>query len=177
VQATADALDASWRASSCPGPLALFKTEAAKSSRAADRRYWVVLPVISPVFFCTLPAASFTTPDLILVHPGTSDGCGFPDWFHIAMKFKAAGNSVFGSATSEPLERGAVKTEIDRAKWLVWPGKGRKSVARIKALDAALLARQGYECSPLWWNLRRLYRIRLLHSINERRGLMHAVVH
>jgi hypothetical protein len=79
------------------------------------------------------------------------------DWFHIAMKFKAAENSVFGSATIEPLERGAVETEIAHAKWLVWHGKGGKSVARIKALDASLLARQGYECSTLWWNLRRLY--------------------
>jgi hypothetical protein len=72
------------------------------------------------------------------------------DWFHIAMKFKAAENSVFGSATIEPLEREVVKTEIDHAKWLVWHGKGGKSVARIKALDASLLARQGYECSTLW---------------------------
>ena len=30
-------------------------------------------------------------------------------------------------------------------------------MARIKALDASLLARQGYECSTLWWNVRRLY--------------------
>jgi hypothetical protein len=36
-------------------------------------------------------------------------------------------------------------------------GKGGKSVARIKALDASLLARPGYEFSTLWWNLRRLY--------------------
>jgi hypothetical protein len=49
-----------------------------------------------------------------------------------------------------------VKTEIDHTKWLVWHGKGGKSVARIKVLDAFLLARQGYECSTLWWNLRRL---------------------
>ena len=79
------------------------------------------------------------------------------DWFHIAMKFKAAKNSVFGSATIEPPERAVVEAEIDHAKWLVWHGKGRKSVARIKALDASLLARNGYEGSTLWWNLRRLY--------------------
>ena len=79
------------------------------------------------------------------------------DWFHIAMKFKAAQNSVFGSATIEPLERAEVTNELDSAKWLVWHGKGGKSVARIKALDAALLAREGYEDSTLWWNLRRLY--------------------
>jgi hypothetical protein len=46
------------------------------------------------------------------------------DWFHIAMKFKAAENSVLGSETIEPRERGAVKNEIDPAKWLVWHGKG-----------------------------------------------------
>ena len=78
------------------------------------------------------------------------------DWFHIAMKFKAAENSIFGSATIAALER-EIQTEIDHAKWLAWHGKGRKSVARIKALDASLLARQGYESSTLWWNLRRLY--------------------
>jgi len=79
------------------------------------------------------------------------------DWFHIAMKFKAAQNSIFGSTTIEPLEREAVTREIGHAKWLVWHGKGRKSVARIKALDASLLTRQGYEFSTLYWNLRRLY--------------------
>jgi hypothetical protein len=50
-----------------------------------------------------------------------------------------------------------VKTEIEHAKWLVWHGKGAKSVARIKALDASLMPRKGYELSTLWWNLRRLY--------------------
>ena len=79
------------------------------------------------------------------------------DWFHIAMKFKAAKNSVLGSQTIEPEERIAVETEIDHAKWLVWHGKGRQSVFRIKALDATLLAREGYEHSTLYWNLRRLY--------------------
>ncbi len=79
------------------------------------------------------------------------------DWFHIAMKFKAAENSVFGSTVVESLEREAVTRTIDHAKWLVWHGKGRKSVARIKGLNDSLLARQGYEHSTLYWNLRRLY--------------------
>ena len=34
------------------------------------------------------------------------------DWFHIAMKFKAAENSVLGSTTIEPLERDAVKMSL-----------------------------------------------------------------
>jgi hypothetical protein len=79
------------------------------------------------------------------------------DWFHIAMKFKAARNSVLGSQTMEPHERIAVETEIDHAKWLVWHGKGRQSVSRIKALDATRLAKEGYEHSTLYWNQRRLY--------------------
>jgi hypothetical protein len=78
------------------------------------------------------------------------------DWFHIAMKFKAAENSIFGSATIAPLERDVILTELNHAKWLTWHGKGRKSVARVKALDTSLLARNGYEGSALWWNLRRL---------------------
>ena len=78
------------------------------------------------------------------------------DWFHIAMKFKAAENSVFGSAMIEPLQRKSVTTELEHAKWLVWHGKGGKSVARIKALHASFMAREGYEYSTLWWNLHRL---------------------
>jgi hypothetical protein len=79
------------------------------------------------------------------------------DWFHIAMKFKATKNSVLGSQTVEPHERIAVETEIDHAKWLVWHGKRRRSASRVKALDATLLAKEGYEHSTLFWNLRRLY--------------------
>jgi hypothetical protein len=79
------------------------------------------------------------------------------DWFHIAIKFKATKNSVLGNQTIEPHERIAVEAEIDHAKWLIWHGKGRKSVSRIKALNATLLAREGYEYSTLYWNLRRMY--------------------
>ena len=38
------------------------------------------------------------------------------DWFHIAMKFKAAENSVFGSATMESLEREVVIMKLSRAE-------------------------------------------------------------
>jgi hypothetical protein len=79
------------------------------------------------------------------------------DWFHIAMKFKAAQRSVFGSKMIASLERESVETEITYAKWLVWHGKGSKAVERIKALDDRLLAREGYEFSTLWWNLNTVY--------------------
>ena len=79
------------------------------------------------------------------------------DWFHIAMKFQVAERSVFGIQTIDHSERDAVEQSIRSAKWLVWHGKGSKAVARIKALDATLLARKSYEDSTLHWNLRRLY--------------------
>ncbi|MFP3645820.1 ISKra4 family transposase [Paraburkholderia sp. SIMBA_054] len=75
------------------------------------------------------------------------------DWFHIAMKFRAAERSVFGSKMIDSMERESVEAEIIHAKWLVWHGKGSKALERIKALDIRLLARQGYEFNTLWWNL------------------------
>jgi hypothetical protein len=75
------------------------------------------------------------------------------DWFHIAMKFRAAQRSVFGRKMIDSMERESVETEINRAKWLVWHGKGNKALERIKALDAQLLTREGYEFHPLWWKL------------------------
>ncbi|MGY2492085.1 hypothetical protein [Cupriavidus sp. CP313] len=64
------------------------------------------------------------------------------DWFHIAMKLKAAQRSVFGSKMIASLERESVETEITHAKWLAWHGKGSKAVERIKALDNRLLTRE-----------------------------------
>ena len=52
------------------------------------------------------------------------------DWFHIAMKFKAAENSVRGSKHFELHERDRVCDWLHKAQWLVWHGKGRQAVAR-----------------------------------------------
>jgi hypothetical protein len=73
--------------------------------------------------------------------------CRLLDWFHIEMKFQAAQRAVFGSKMIAALERGSVETEINRARWFVWHGKGSKEVERIKALDGRLLTREGYEFS------------------------------
>jgi len=79
------------------------------------------------------------------------------DWFHIATKFKAAENYVRGSKHFEPHERDRVCDWLHKAQWLVWYGKGRQAVARIKGIDEELLVRPGHKDSTLWWNLRRLY--------------------
>jgi hypothetical protein len=78
------------------------------------------------------------------------------DWFHIAMKFKAAQRSVLGSKMIGSLERESVETEIEHAKWLVWHGKSGKAVRRLKAVDDCLLKREAYEFKTLFWNLRTL---------------------
>jgi hypothetical protein len=80
--------------------------------------------------------------------------CRILDWFHIAMKFKAAQRSVFGCKFMDSMEREGIEQAIlDSAKWLVWHGKAGQAVARLKRLDRALLARAVYEFGTLWWNL------------------------
>ena len=79
--------------------------------------------------------------------------CRIVDWFHIAMKFKAAERSVFGSKFIDSLERQTIEQAISRAKWLVWHGKAGHAVARLMELDQTLLARPTYEFGTLWWNL------------------------
>jgi hypothetical protein len=56
-----------------------------------------------------------------VIRVSTADGASLPLWMARASRTKSG-------------------TEIDHAKWLAWHGKGRKSVARVKALDASLLA-------------------------------------
>src|SRR5215813_9757944 len=69
------------------------------------------------------------------------------------MKFQTAQRSVFGCRQIAAEERLAIEREIQGAKWLVWHGKPRKAVARLKTLDGTLLSRPGYEFGTLWWNL------------------------
>ena len=51
------------------------------------------------------------------------------------------------------MDREGIEQQIQKAKWLVWHGEASKAVARLMALDQALLARPGYEDGTLWWNL------------------------
>jgi hypothetical protein len=79
--------------------------------------------------------------------------CHLLDWFHIAMKFKAAERSVLGCKFINSMEREGIERRIRGAKWLVWHGKASQAVARLKELDQMLLARTDYEFGTLWWNL------------------------
>ena len=79
--------------------------------------------------------------------------CRILDWFHIAMKIKAAERSVFGSKFIDLLEREGIEQQIQRAKLLVWHGKAGKAVARLMELGQFLLARSAYQFGTLWWNV------------------------
>ena len=79
--------------------------------------------------------------------------CHILDWFHIAMKFKAAQRSLGGSKFIDSSECEAFEQAISHAKWLVWHGKAGKAATRLQQLDETLLARPAYESSTLWWNL------------------------
>ena len=46
------------------------------------------------------------------------------------------------------------KVHLASAKWFTWHGKGRKAVARLQGVTAALEAWPQHEYSTLWWNVR-----------------------
>ena len=77
------------------------------------------------------------------------------DWFHIAMKFRAAEQSVFGCRQQRGPHWNWVEREIRGAKWLVWHGKGRQAVSRLRGLSVELEKWPGLEHSTLWWNIRK----------------------
>ena len=76
------------------------------------------------------------------------------DWFHIAMKFRAAEQSAIGCRQRPPLDWDWVEREIRHSKWLVWHGKGRQAVSRLQGLSVEL-EKVGLEHSTLWWNVRK----------------------
>ena len=76
------------------------------------------------------------------------------DWFHIAMRFRAAENSAMGCRQLAEFDWDWVEREIRHAKWLVWHGKGRQAVSRLQTLSAKL-EEAGLEHSTLWWNVRK----------------------
>ena len=77
------------------------------------------------------------------------------DWFHIAMKFRAAEQSVFGCRQQAGPDWDWVKRELRSSKWLVWHGKGRKAVSRLRGITAELEKWPNQEYSTLWWNVRK----------------------
>jgi hypothetical protein len=79
------------------------------------------------------------------------------DWFHIAMKFRAAEQSLISSRRrSDGPDWDGIDQAIRRAKWSVWHGKGRKAVAQLRSVTVELERWPNQELSTLWWNVRRV---------------------
>ena len=104
--------------------------------------------------------------------------CRILDWFHIAMKFRAAEQSVLKHPELLAPNGRLVEDEIKSAKWLTWHGKVGKAVARIKEIHDALELRLDSQLSPLWWNLREIFwylesneRYMVNYSRRHRKGL------
>lgn len=60
------------------------------------------------------------------------------DGFHIAMKFRAAEQSLVSSKRQPGPHWDGIEHKIRSAKWLVWHGKGRKAIPRLQAVNAEL---------------------------------------
>ena len=77
------------------------------------------------------------------------------DWFHIAMKFREAEQSVVSSRRIEGPDWDWIGNELKSAKWLMWHGKGRKAVPRLQAISEELEKWPHQKQSALWWNVRK----------------------
>jgi len=75
------------------------------------------------------------------------------DWFHLAIKFRAAEQSVVGCRHQDGPDWEWISAQIASAKWLVWHGKGRRAITRLKSVLGELERWPGQEFSTLWWNV------------------------
>jgi len=79
------------------------------------------------------------------------------DWFHIAMRFRAAEQSILSARLQKAPDWDWIAREFKSAKWLVWHGKGRKAIPRMKAINEELEKWPNQERSTLWWSVYRAY--------------------
>ena len=80
------------------------------------------------------------------------------DWFHIAMKFRAAEQSAFG-ARDQPwtwIEPKAVELRLQRAKWRLWNGRSASAIEAIASLVQIIETLEDEPSSTLIRNLEKL---------------------
>jgi hypothetical protein len=56
------------------------------------------------------------------------------DWFHIAMKFRAAQMSAVMLSLQSPAQWRPIERSLDATKWLVWHGKAHMALERLQAI-------------------------------------------
>jgi hypothetical protein len=101
-------------------------------------------------------------------------GARILDWFHVAMKFRAAQMSAVMLSLRSPAQWGVIERSLERAKWLVWHGKAHTALGRLRSILDAIDAIPKQNASTLIWNVGRL--LGYLES-NERYLVQYAARH
>jgi hypothetical protein len=83
-------------------------------------------------------------------------GARILDWFHIAMKFRAAQMSAVMLSLRSPVEWGAIERSLDRAKWLVWHGRAHTALERLRSVLVAVQAMREHDSTTLSLNVERV---------------------
>ena len=83
-------------------------------------------------------------------------GLRIVDWFHIAMKFRAADLTAFGMQEQLPLHWETIRTRLDRAKWRLWHGRAKGAIELISSLPEFIAKRCSGDTSTLLGNIDKL---------------------
>jgi hypothetical protein len=73
------------------------------------------------------------------------------------MRFRVAEQSILSARLQKGPDWDWIAREIKSAKWLVWHGKGRKAIPRMKAINEELEKWPNQQRSALWWSVCRAY--------------------
>jgi len=83
-------------------------------------------------------------------------GARILDWFHIAMKFRAAQMSAVMLSLRSPAQWRAIEHSIERAKWLVWHGRAHKALERLRSVLETVKGMPEEDRSTLSLNVERV---------------------
>jgi hypothetical protein len=87
------------------------------------------------------------------------------DWFHIAMKFRAAQLSASGIREQLPDHWKGISMRLERAKWRLWHGRAKSAVEAISTI-APVIEALGVECASTL--LRNVDKLQTYLESNER---------
>jgi hypothetical protein len=79
------------------------------------------------------------------------------DWFHVAMQFRTAEKSVLNARRQVGPDWEWVERELRSVKWLVWHGKGRQAIPRLRAIYKEIENRTNRDQTAMCWTLRKAH--------------------
>jgi hypothetical protein len=83
-------------------------------------------------------------------------GLRIVDWFHIAMKFRAAELTALGMRERMPLHWETIRDRLDHAKWRLWHGRAKGAIDVIRALPEFIGKHFRGDASTLLGNIDKL---------------------